>query len=281
MEKKKESYIFPDTLEEASELLKGEDVLMISGGTSFRFRNLKNFSRIVDISRAAPDSIEISNKEIILGSMVRIGGILENSSLKDLNCGILESTVSNIGSTPIRNQITVGGNLTMIYRWTDLPVSILVLDADIITLNGKESRTYAAEDFFSSNPARRLAKGEIVTKVIIPVYDADFLFSFKTFNKSKGDFAGINVAAGYRRGAVFSDLRIAISAICNLPMRLKALECELEGHPKDEEVVEKAITKHLPSFKVSDFRYGSDYLNQVVRVMLKRILLEETVEVGI
>jgi len=277
----KDKYIFPETLEKASELLKGENALMISGGTSFKFRNLKNFSRIVDISRAAPDSIEIRDKEIILGSMLRIGGILSNPVLKTMNCGILTKAASNIGSTPIRNQVTLGGNLTMIYKWSDLPVSILVLDAEIITVIGNESRTYAAEDFYSGNPARKLAKGEIVKEVIIPVHDYDYIFLFKTFNKTKGDFAAINVAAGYRKGAVFKDLRIAISAISNLPMRLNALEKELEGRPKDEKVVVEAIAEHLPSFKVSDFRYGSDYLNQVLKVILRRTLLEDKKEADI
>ncbi len=281
MEKKKERYIFPETLAEASELLKGENVLMISGGTTFRFRNLKNFSRIVDISRIAPDSIEINDKEIILGSMVRIGEILSHPVLNNVNCGILAETASNIGSTPIRNQVTLGGNLTMIYRWSDLPVSILVLGAEIITVEGKKSKSYSAEDFYSSNPVRRLEKGEIVTNVVIPVHGNDYLFSFKTFNKTKGDFAAINAAAGYRRGAVFSDLRVAISAISNLPVRMSALESELEGRPKDLEVIEEAINKCLPGFKVSDFRYGADYLNQVAKVMLKRILLQGTTEVSV
>ena len=275
MEKKQKKYIFPETLAEASELLKGENVLMISGGTTFKFRNLKNFSRIVDISRVAPDSIKINDKEIILGSMVRIGRLLENKSLRELNCGILASAASNIASTPIRNQITLGGNLTMIYRWTDLPVSILVLAAEIRTVNGNESMTYTAEDFFASNPSRKLARGEIVKELIIPVHDNDYLLLFKTFNKTKGDFAAINMAAGYKLGDVFSDLRIAISAISNLPVRLKALERDLEGSRKDEKVVVDAIAKHLPNFKVSDFRYNSEYLNQVAKVMLKRLLLVE------
>ena len=62
---------------------------------------------------------------------------------------------------------------------------------------------------------------------------------------------------------------------------MSALESELEGRPKDLEVIEEAINKCLPGFKVSDFRYGADYLNQVAKVMLKRILLQGTTEVSV
>lgn len=268
-----DQYIFPETLEEASELLNEKDALLISGGTSLRFRDPGDHRTLVDISRTVPDYINIDHGVLSLGSGVRISEILENPEIRRINCGILAETASNIGTTPVRNQITLGGNITMVYRWSDIPVSLLVLDAEIITVHGAETHAYAAEDFFEKHPSRKLRRGEIVKEIRIPIYGPDHYFRFVTFNKTKGDFAAINVAVGYRKDTVFRDLRIGISAIKPLPMRLRDVESELEGENIDSMVIDNVLGKHVSGMRTQDIRYSSDYLKKVLAVTLRRALL--------
>ncbi len=270
---KQERYIFPKTLEEASKLLMENDAMLISGGTSLRFRNPGDHEILVDISRAAPDHVSIDNGTMSLGSGLRISEILENPNIRRTNCGILAETASNIGTTPVRNQVTLGGNITMVYRWSDIPVTLLALDAEIITVQGTETHLYAAKDFFEKHPSRKLRIGEIVKEVRIPIYGSDHYFRFATFNKTKGDFAAINLAVGYRKDSVFRDLRIAISAVNPLPMRFLNVERELEGKKIDRTVVDDVLGKHVSGMRMNDIRYGGDYLKKVLTVILRRTLL--------
>jgi len=268
-----ERYIFPETLEEASELMTANDALLISGGTTLRFRNPGDSKILVDISRAASDDIIIDQDKLCLGSGVRISKILDNPEIQTINCGILAETALNIGTTPLRNQITIGGNITMVYRWSDIPVSLLVLDAEIITVHGAEIHEYAAEDFFKNQPSRKLMKGEIVREIRIPIYGPEFYFRFVTFNKTKGDFAAFNVAVGYRKGTVFKNLRIGISAVGPLPVRLRGVERELEGVNIKGAVIDDVVGKHISGMKMNDIRYGGDYLKKVLMVTIRRALL--------
>lgn len=275
MIREREDYIIPETLSEASELLRGNNALLISGGTTLRFKNLKNYDLLVDISRAAPNTIKIDDGGVILGSMARIADILDNDELKEINCGILHKTAANIGTSPVRNQVTVGGNVAMVYRWSDLPVTLLALDAKMMTVEGDKINEHSSSEFFSKNPAKVLRRGEIVKEILFPVYGEDHYFVFKTFNKTKGDFAAINMAVRYKGGRVFEDLRIGISAITALPKRLCELERELEGKEIEEGIIGTAIDKHVSNIKGNDIRYGSEYLATVLRVMLRRALLRE------
>lgn len=269
-----ERYIFPKDLNEASELLENEGAVLVAGGTSLVFRRPGNDRTFVDISRIAPKVIKIVPETITLGSMVRIRDILCDPDLDKLNCGILRQTASNIATTPVRNQITVGGSIAMIYPWSDLPVSFLVLDAKVVTHHHNGGRTLTAEEFFSGQPARKLRPGEIVTEVKIPIHLRDHLFSFTTLGRTKGDFAAIDLAVGYRDTGEFERLRIAVSAVTPLPVRLIGLEEELEGMRKDSGEIDELLEKHISGIKPRNFRYGGDYLRRTLKVLLKRSLAQ-------
>jgi len=126
-------YFLPNSLAEASELLLNDGSLLVAGGTSLKFRRTREDTVFVDISRVAPSTITIGPEEIVLGSMVRIRDLLCNPELGRLNYGILHQTALHIATTPVRNQVTVGGNITMLYPWSDLPVSLLALDSRMVT----------------------------------------------------------------------------------------------------------------------------------------------------
>ena len=275
MNGEREDYVIPETLNEASELLQKKGALLVSGGTSLKFRNLDRYEIMVDISRAVSPAIERDGDVMILGAGARISDLLKNDEFKSINCGILYETARNIGTTPIRNQVTVGGNISMVYPWSDLPVSLLALNAKISTNKREKDRAYPAVDFFAKNPSKLLEKGEIVTEIEIPIYDQDYHFVFKTLNRTMGDFTALNVAVGYVRGDILKDLRISVSGITSLPQRLHELEWELEGKTLKDDIVGESIDRHISNFKTHDIRYSQEYLEKVLKVYLKRLLRGE------
>ena len=163
----------------------------------------------------------------------------------------------------------------MVYPWSDLPVSLLALNAKISTNKREKDRAYPAVDFFAKNPSKLLEKGEIVTEIEIPIYDQDYHFVFKTLNRTMGDFTALNVAVGYVRGDILKDLRISVSGITSLPQRLHELEWELEGKTLKDDIVGESIDRHISNFKTHDIRYSQEYLEKVLKVYLKRLLRGE------
>jgi len=269
-----EEYIWPGKLSEASLLLKKERSLLVAGGTSLRFRNLDRFSTLVDISRIIPKDIRIHAEKVHFGAMCRISDILANEELANINCGIFHRTAENIGTTALRNQISVGGNISMVYRWSDLPVTFLCLNGKINTFDAGRDRTYSAMDFFKKQPVINMSRGELVTGIDVPILKEHTLI-FNTFCKTKGDFAAIDIAVGYRQSKIFEDARIAVSAVSSLPRRLVKLEKWLQGKARTKETVIEGLDECLPLMGTGDLRYGSAYLNKVLKVMLKRALLNK------
>jgi len=267
-------YFLPNSLAEASELLLNDGSLLVAGGTSLKFRRTREDTVFVDISRVAPSTITIGPEEIVLGSMVRIRDLLCNPELGRLNYGILHQTALHIATTPVRNQVTVGGNITMLYPWSDLPVSLLALDSRMVTCSGDGEKEYRAEEWFGGQPERKLGPGEILTEVRMPIYEREHIFRFSTLNRTEGDFAAINLAVGFGRSNGFQRVRIAVSGVTSLPVRLTGLEEELEGSVYDRHRIDEIVVKHIEGIKPRDFRYGKDYLRKVLKVMIVRALTE-------
>lgn len=269
-----EKYIFPKDIDMASTLLKGPKTLLISGGTSFGFRNLERYSSFIDISRIISGDIEMGEDKFHFGAMCRMRDIIDNRELANINRGIFRTCASNMGTTALRNQITLGGNITMVYRWSDMPVVLLCLNAHINTMENHLHRTYSAMDFFRKQPIGALNKGELVTRIDVPILKEHKL-TFDTFRKTMGDFAGINIATGYLPERNFNDVRIAISAISSMPLRLVKLEQWLQGKVRSKKTLASGMDVCLPTMGGSDFRYSASFLNKVVRVMIQRALFPE------
>ncbi|MEW6222269.1 MAG: FAD binding domain-containing protein [Candidatus Hadarchaeota archaeon] len=253
----------PKNLAEAARLLRRSSSIAVAGATSFTRQ--PKVSHLVGITRLGLGYIKADKNNIHIGAGATISD-LEKSEAAGLASGILRAACSTLSDTPLRNMITVGGDIACRFPWANLPPALLVLDAEILTAGRK--RPVPLEKFLGA----RQKSSELIKEVVLP-RSLPGKGSFIKFARTKTDYSILTVAA-YAEMAEqnISKVRLAVSGNCRLG-RLKKLEWELEGMAP--EAVESAVKNHLPSLPIyKSILASEDYMREVLGVLLRRALAD-------
>lgn len=264
-------YFYPTSIKEALSLLSKEEAVIIAGGTHISTSS-KIFPRLVDITRLNLSYIREENQEIIIGSTTTITEILESPNAKEIGNGILVEACRLIGDTPLRNAITLGGNIAHIYPWAGLPVVLLVLDAKIVILDQTESsKTLTSSEYFKQG---KVKKGEMIKEVIFPKRNGWFC-KYEKFSLTTVDYSWLTLAFSAKlTQSTIEDSRIAISRIVKAT-RLNDVEKLLKGTNSKTFDVESLIDTIKKSINiVPDHRSSKEYREHLVGILFKRILQE-------
>ncbi|MBN1870072.1 MAG: FAD binding domain-containing protein [Candidatus Omnitrophica bacterium] len=149
----------PKSITEAIDLYTRLGNVRLQAGGTFLFNNLKLLKRkglktpdhVISLKRIADlKGISAQGNALIIKSMTTMDELMDCPLLKG-NLDILKCAAKHIGTAPIRNMATVGGNLTCRYTWTEMPTIMVGLNADLHFMgpDGKE-QTISAEEFFHS-----------------------------------------------------------------------------------------------------------------------------------
>jgi len=164
------SYVFPETIDEAIEILTASDSSrIVAGGTWMIFNKDYRIETLVDITRLGLDYIKEDGEFIKIGATTTIARMLESPVLSDLAGGILADAGRRVANSHVRELITVGGDLGSALPWCDLPPAFLVLDAIAVIYDGKEKEIPLTE-FYKDRSARKKSdldfyQAEILRKV--------------------------------------------------------------------------------------------------------------------
>ncbi|MHA2304406.1 MAG: FAD binding domain-containing protein [Candidatus Hodarchaeales archaeon] len=266
-----QEYFYPASIKEVLSLLSKDGSGIIAGGTHITTSS-QILPRLVDITRLNLSYIKEENQEIIIGSTTTITEILESPITKGIGNGILTKACSLIGDTPLRNKITLGGNIAQSYPWAGLPVVLLVLDAKIVILNQTEtSKTLTASEYFKQG---KVGKGELIKEVILPKRIGWFC-RYEKFSLTTVDYSWLTLAfsAKITHGTI-EDSRIAISRIVKAS-RLNEVEKLLKGAHSKTIDTESLITKIKNSVAiVQDHRSSKEYREHLLGILFKRIFQE-------
>ncbi len=161
--------LYPRDPDEAVRILseKGKQALVIAGGTTAALSKDSNVSTLVDLTRMGHDQIEQKGEQWSIGCNVRIQQLAEHEGLAGLYNGMMVEAAKSVGSRPIRNAVTLGGNVVQLFRWSDPPVALLAMDAEFDLVGPDGRRSLAADDFFKKHPRQILGASEILTGVRI------------------------------------------------------------------------------------------------------------------
>ena len=153
---------------------------------------------------------------------------------------------------------------------SDLAPALAALGAKIRTTK----RTVAAEDFFTAGVLRStvLDHDELVKEILIPAQRPDSVQSYHKFRiRNSIDFpiAGLAGVFNYGGGKIRA-VRLVLSAVAPIPIRLKAVEEFLEGRRADErtaaEAGELAVKEVRPLAK-------NRFKAQIVKALLQKAIL--------
>ncbi len=270
-------YERPRTLDEAVRILaeKKGKACVLAGGTSLALRQPPGVDTFVDISRLGLVGMEDRGDSIAIKACTTVAELASLPQSYQLYGGVLARAAMAVASTPLRNQITVGGNLVQVMPWSDLPGVMLALNGQIV-IQGTTSRIVPLKDFYATHPRNSLSAGDLVTEVRIPKPIGRVQSSFVKVGKTVFDYAALTVTAvAWLSGNQVRECSVALGAVRPLPMRVPQAEEEIAGRIPTRDDVIRAAARAAGAVEPSqDYRYSKDYRRQLIKVWVKRCLHE-------
>jgi CO/xanthine dehydrogenase FAD-binding subunit len=271
-------YYYPSSLQEALSLLANESTAIIAGGTHITTTRDRSITRLVDIMNVGLSYIQQKNKMVHIGSTTTVTEIFKSEIVQEVGNGTLAKACQLIGDTPLRNVITLGGNIAKPYPWAGLPVALLVLDAKIELIGqGETSTILPATEFFEGY---NVVQGKIIKEVTFPI-KKDWFCRYEKFSLTTVDYSWLTMAFATKiENGIIVEPHLAVSRITK-PHRIAELESYLTGKEIEKLNLDKIISILRSSVKVvSDYRSSEIYREHLLGVLLKRMLTDLKEEVA-
>lgn len=270
-------YLRPDSIEAALEFINQstDDVKLLAGGTSLAFTH-PTVHTIVDITRLPLSGIQLHNDAIEIGATVTIRDLERHPLLQSYCNKILPCACDRLASTPLRNLITVGGNLLGGFPWSDLPVALVTLDTELViaTTQGESIRPIAPNGIVKRHDL--IQPGEILTRIRLSADRVAARGAFIKFSRTEVDFGIVVVAVSFNldsQGCIVQP-RVACGSVTPEAMRIPAAEVLLDGKHPCEELFEEAGNVGRAAVTLrADTRAPEDYRREMLGVTITRALI--------
>jgi aerobic carbon-monoxide dehydrogenase medium subunit len=272
-------YACPATVSEAVALLAGhDDAKVIAGGQSlvpmlaFRLAApglLVDLRKLSDLRR-----IDISDKGVVLGAMVRWCDILADARLTRAQ-PLLVAAVEHVAHYQIRNRGTVGGSVAHADPAAEMPGIVLACDAEIATVGKAGPRLIPAGKFFLGPLMTALAADEIIVEIRLPAWPAGRRWGFQEFARRRGDFAMAAAAVWYDQDPQgrARNAHVGAIGIADRPLRLPAVEAVLNGRAIDEAAIAQAEAAASAAVDPpEDIHASAAYRRALIGTMVERAL---------
>lgn len=313
-------YHWAEDLDEALILLGRTDVktVPLAGGTYLLGREDEEIQAVVDLRDLELAYIEedprVGNApaHLRIGAMTTLQTLADAPALQEIATGILaHAAKASSPSLLIRNSATLGGTLaTGADSQADLLTALAVLDAEVVlrsgsrtqldlaggslerpglalsgvTFKGKQERRVS---FVTLNSERR--PNELIIEVAMPHPSPGCGGAFLRVGRTPTDLALLNAAAVVEaKDDKYQHVRLALGGVNMEPVRLTAVERQLEGQPVNLPGSNALDIKRLASIlqtgmanfqPPSDFRASGGY-RRVVGMNLAFRALEEATNVS-
>jgi 2-furoyl-CoA dehydrogenase FAD binding subunit len=211
-------YARPETVEEAVALLAeyGDDARVLAGGqTLMAMLNLRlaDPAILVDITRIAElDTIRNAGGAIEVGAAVTQSKLLAWPDLA-IRLPLLAAALPFVGHFQTRNKGTICGSIAHADPSSELPLSLAVLQGEVVLRSKRGARTLAANDFQRGILTTAREPDELITAVRFPGHGKGI--AFREVARRHGDFAIIAVAAVIDDK---DDARLGIAGMAGTPI---------------------------------------------------------------
>ncbi len=252
----------------------GKRALVLAGGTTAALSRDPEVEVLIDISRMGCEEIEPRDGGWRVGANVRLQRVAGHAGLAGLWGGALCQAAAAVGSRPIRNAVTLGGNLVQIFRWSDTPVALLAMGARLDLLGPRGPRSVGVDELYARHPRQVLEPAELVVAVQLAAPVGRAGGAFVKYARTAVDLAVVDAAACLRlEGGRAVEARLAIGATRALPWRASEAEAALVGQaPTAARLAEAAALACKACKAVGDARTGKAYRERMVEVIARRAL---------
>lgn len=272
----------PQSVEEAVSLLSAhaEEARIIAGGQSLLIMLRNGLVRPKYV--LALGSLEVlagiqltPEGQLSIGALTTHREILRSALVRE-KAGILVQAASQIGSTPVRNFGTIGGNLCHNEMGGDPPPALLVLEAKVECASVRGRRKIPAAELFTDYFDTCLEPDEILVGLEIPPPSPHSVGVYLKHTIRSGDLAIVGVAALLQmRDGFCQEAKLALGGVG--PVSFRALDAErlLRQQPLKEDVIDEAARAAAAmSDPLSDAHASADYRRKMVRVFVRRAIHE-------
>ena len=276
-------YFEPETVSEAIGILVREDkgAYPLAGGTDLLVRMKRGDLRpaaLVNL-KGLPGLGGIERRE---GKGLQVGALatvreLERSELVRKSHPVLGEAAGVLGSPSIRNLATVGGNIGRASPASDLAPSLMILGAKVCVEGSGGKRDLEVGDFFKGSGVGILSPGDLILSFHVPEMEEGSRAAYLRLGRREGmDCCLVGVAVR----VVFSGMdngvraaRVVLAAVGPTPLRARKVEEELLSGSFTEERIRAAARLAMKEcFPISDLRASGDYRQEMVGVLMRRIL---------
>jgi carbon-monoxide dehydrogenase medium subunit len=214
----------PTSLQEAVGLLAEDSASQpLGGGTAIqilRKQGLLAPSSLVDLS-LIPEMRGVDRQS----GTLRIGAMMthrevEQSAVVRGSVRLLQETYRQVGNIRVRHTATVGGNLAHADYRLDPPAALLALDAVVIAVGPRGTRTIPVRDFFVDVQQTVLEPAELIQEIRLPIHDSTWSGAYIKFSSlAADDWPCVGVAALVRSGGAgrVTAARVGVTALASTP----------------------------------------------------------------
>jgi carbon-monoxide dehydrogenase medium subunit len=273
-------YHAPKTLDKAVVTLAEvapDDGRILAGGQSLvpimAFR-LARPTHLVDINGIdALRRLATANGALAIGACVRHAAFYDPVAEGPLG-KLLTAVVHHIGHHPIRTRGTFCGSLAHADPASEWCLVAATLDAELVAVSKRGTRTIAARDFFAGIMTTALAEDELLAEARLPILPDDTRFGFQEFARRTGDFALSMALVTYRmQGNIMVDVRVGIGGAEARPRRIAEAEAGLAGKAPGPEAFRAAADIAAAAIEpLEDINTNADYRRDLVRTLTRRAL---------
>ena len=249
------SYVFPESLAEADELLQ-RDVrnTAVLGGCCWLKLGRRRISRAIDLTRLGLNQIEVKDGWLELGACVTLRQLETDPAVTSRFDNLLGQAVSHIVGVQFRNCATVGGSVFSRFGFSDLTCALLALETTVVLYRGGE---VPLEEFLASP----IAFDDILVKV--RVKDDGRRAAYESVRRSSTDFPTLAAAVSCLEGK----WKVSVGARpARAMLAAQAAACLEAG--QDPKAAGEAAAHELTYG--SDLRAGADYRRKLAAVLVRR-----------
>jgi CO/xanthine dehydrogenase FAD-binding subunit len=215
--------------------------------------------------------------EVMIGACCSHSGLLENLTLRK-NFPVLINALKVLGSPPVRNVGTIGGNICTASPAADTLPPLYVLGADLELRSKYGSRRVSLMDFILGPGKTALKSGEIVYGVWVKKAPEYNFHHFEKVGQRKAlAIAIVSLAVVLRvsDSGVVQRARLAWGSVGPTTVTSAQVEEVLIGQPLSSEVLKKAVSLARKAVNpIDDVRASASYRRTVAGNLLWRLLGE-------
>ena len=276
-------YYSPNTLKEYYKIfsqIADKKILIFSGGTDLMIGryDLPQDAVIVDISGIDElKGIEKKEYKIFIGSCTTLNKLLYSHQIQN-DIPILSKAIMTMASEQVRNRATIGGNIGNASPAGDTITPLVVLEArvEIFSPESRVVRIIPIEALFCGPCATTLKKGEIITKIIIPLSkDKDVFYYFRKIGQRNAmtiTKASLSAIAKYSDGKI-KWIKLASGSVSPVVKRMSKTEEFLKGKELIPAAIDEAkemIAKEISP--ITDIRSTKAFRVLITKNLLKDCL---------